>query len=323
MGQGLDPAISVQHFSTDGVEEHARHDLWHSRPSSFGRLFETRPHEAFETRSAYFALGGIQIGFSTFCSQSWTRSAAMARADGVDWLTVNVRFAGRATGDADCGDFSVGSGGTVLVDLAQPGSHFSERSDTALLMIPRALAESVLGPVRGLHGAAISPAGSAMLRTYLSQLQQSVHDIPASQSARMAGVLMDLLAVSLAMEGRPVATSAEARDGAVRRRAVTAIDTRLGSAQLSVASLVRELGVSRSTLYRLFGAEGGVNAYIRTRRLDRMHQLLGQPGASEPIAILAERWGFCDAAHFGRLFRETYGMTPGDYRALRRESRGS
>ncbi|WP_447727014.1 helix-turn-helix domain-containing protein [Sphingomonas koreensis] len=321
MGQSLDPAIQVQRFSTDGVEEQVRHDLWRSRPSSFGRLFETRPHEAFETSSAYFALGGIQIGFSTFCSQTWTRTAAMARADGIDWLTVNVRFAGGARGDADCGDFTAANGSTIIVDLAQPGSHFSERSDSALLMIPRGLAESVLGPVRGLHGAAISPAGSALLRTHLRQLQRSVHDIPTSQGARIAGVLMDLLAVSLAMEGRPIAVSGEVQDGAVRRRALGAIDARLGSAQLSAASLARELGISRSTLYRLFSAEGGVNAYIRTRRLERVHQLLGQPMTSEPIAMLAERWGFCDAAHFGRLFREAYGMTPGDYRAMRRAMR--
>lgn len=318
MGQGLDPSIKVQHFSTEGVEEHVGHDLWRSRPSSFGRLFETRPHEAFETRSDYFALGGIQVGFSTFCSQTWTRSATMARADGVDWLTVNVRFSGGARGDADCGDFNAATGSTIMVDLAQPGSHFSERSDSALLMIPRALAESVLGPVRALHGAAISAAGSALLRTHLRQLQQSVNDIPMSQGARMAGVLMDLLAVSLAMEGRPVAVSGEAQDGATRRHALEAIDARLGSAQLNAASLARELNVSRSTLYRLFSAEGGVNAYIRKRRLERVHQLLGQPCTSEPIAMLAERWGFCDAAHFGRLFREAYGMTPGDYRALRR-----
>lgn len=321
MGQSLDPAINVHLFSTDGVVEHERHDVWRSRPSSFGRLFETRPHEAFATSSAHFALGGIQIGFSTFCSQSWTRTAAMARADGVDLLTVNVRFAGGAQGDADCADFAAVGGGSVLVDLAQHGSHFSERSDSALLMIPRGLAESVLGPARALHGATISPAGSALLRTHLRQLQQSVHDIPVSQGDRMAGVLMDLLAVSLAMEGRPVAVSAEAQDGAVRRRALAAIDARLGSAQLNAASLARGLGVSRSTLYRLFSADGGVNAYIRQRRLERVHQLLGQPATSEPIATLAERWGFCDAAHFGRLFREAYGMTPGDYRAMRRALR--
>lgn len=323
MGQGSDPAINVQRFSTEGVAEHARHDLWRSRPSSFGRLFETRPHEAFETSSAYFALGKIQVGFSTFCSQSWTRTAAMARADEVDWLTVNVRFAGAARGDSDCGDFIATGGSTVMVDLAQPGSHFSERSDSALLMIPRALAESVLGPVRDLHGAVISRAGSALLRNHLLQVQQSVHDIPVSQGDRMAGVVLDLLAVSLSMEGRPVAVSVDAQDNAIRRRALAAIDARLGSAQLNAASLARALGISRSTLYRLFSAEGGVNAHIRKRRLERVHQLLGQPAVSEPITILAERWGFCDAAHFGRLFRETYGMTPGDYRAMRRMLRNS
>ncbi|MCW4463291.1 helix-turn-helix domain-containing protein [Sphingomonas sp. BT-65] len=323
MGANIYPAISVHRFSTCGIEARERHDAWRERPSSFGRLFETVPHEAFDTRSSFFSLGSIQVGFSTFCSQTWTRTTAMARADDVDWLTVNVRFAGAARGDSELADFAVPTGGTIMVDLAQPGSHFSERSDTALLMIPRALAESVFGPVRSLHGAVISPSGSALLRTHLRQLQQSVHDIPAAQGERMSGVLLDLIAVSLSMEGRPVAPTADAFDGAVRQRALAIIDARLGSAQLNPASLARSLGVSRSTLYRLFGADGGVNACIRQRRLEHVHQLLGQSTTSEPIAVLAERWGFCDAAHFGRLFRAAYGMTPGEYRAMRRALRAA
>ncbi|WP_423604875.1 helix-turn-helix domain-containing protein [Sphingomonas sp. MS122] len=316
MGEGVYPAISVHRFSTCGIEARQRHDAWRERPSSFGRMFETVPHEAFDTSSSVFALGSIQVAFSSFCSQTWTRTAAMARADDVDWLTVNVRFAGAAHGDSEIADFVVPAGGAVLMDLARPSSHLSERSDSALLMIPRALAESALGPVRSLHGAVISPSGSALLRTHLRQLQQSVHDIPVAQSERMSGILLDLIAVSLSMEGRSVAPTADALD-AVRQRALALIDARLGSAQLNPASLARSLGVSRSTLYRLFSAEGGVNAYIRQRRLEHVHQLLGQSTTNEPIAVLAERWGFCDAAHFGRLFRAAYGMTPGEYRAMR------
>lgn len=322
MGEQVHPAIGVQRFSTRGIAEQERYDAWRARPSSFGRLFETVPHERFDTNSTSFALGGVQLGFSTFSSQSWTRTAAMARADGIDWLTVNVRFAGAARGEAGRSGFSAPAGSTVLVDLAQPGSHFSEGSDSALLMIPRAMAEAALGPLRGLHGAVISPTRSALLGTHLRALERSVESIPGGQGERMAGVLLDLLAVSLAAEGRPVAVSAEAADGALRQRALAAIEARLGSATLNAASLARTLGVSRSTLYRLFGAEGGVQGHIRRRRLERVHQLLGQPGSREPIATLAERWGFCDAAHFGRLFRESYGMTPGEYRAMRQARRG-
>ncbi len=39
-------------------------------------------------------------------------------------------------------------------------------------------------------------------------------------------------------------------------------------------------------------------------------------GDRQTIAALADRWGFCDAAYLGRAFRETYGMTPGDYHAM-------
>ncbi|MEG3182224.1 helix-turn-helix domain-containing protein [Sphingomonas sp. LT1P40] len=313
--------ISVQRFSTRDIEARERYDAWHSRPSTFGSLFDTRPHEPFAAQAAGFAMGPLQIGFSSICSQSWSRTAAMARADGVDWLAVSVRFAGRADGDASDDGFSAHGSGSLFLDLAQPSAHFSEASETSLLLMPRHVAEAALGPVRALHGAVLSPAGSAMLRAQMRQLQLLAPHIPVDQGGRMAGVLLDLLAIGLAMEGRSIEVPGSAIDRTLKQRALAMIDARLGSATLTAANIARALGVSRSTLYRLFVEEGGIAACIRTRRLDRVHALLGDAGTIEPVVALAERWGFCDAAHFGRLFRERYGMTPGEYRAMRRAQR--
>jgi len=59
---------------------------------------------------------------------------------------------------------------------------------------------------------------------------------------------------------------------------------------------------------------------ISKSKLDVFDAAIGRAerieNASAPIAALAERWGFCDAAYLGRAFRETYGMTPGDYHAM-------
>ncbi len=313
--------ISVQRFSTRDIEARERYDAWHSRPSTFGSLFETRPHEPFAAQATGFAMGPLQIGYSSICSQSWSRTAAMTQADGVDWLAVSVRFAGRADGNANDDGFSAHGSGSLFIDLAQPSQHFSEASETSLLLMPRCVAEAALGPVRALHGTVISPAGSAMLRGQMRELQQLAPHIPVDQGGRMAGVLLDLLAIALAMEGRPVTVSDSAVDRTLKQRALALIEARLGSATLTPANIARALGVSRSTLYRLFVTDGGIAACIRTRRLDRVHALLGDAATLEPVATLAERWGFCDAAHFGRLFREHYGMTPGDYRAMRRAHR--
>ncbi|MGO4421042.1 helix-turn-helix domain-containing protein [Streptomyces sp. MCAF7] len=58
-------------------------------------------------------------------------------------------------------------------------------------------------------------------------------------------------------------------------------------------------------------------AWIRRRRLERCCDDLADPSLkSRPIQTIAARWGFADPAHFSRLFRATYEMTPRDYRHL-------
>jgi AraC-like DNA-binding protein len=132
---------------------------------------------------------------------------------------------------------------------------------------------------------------------------------------------MDLLAVAVAQRGggRPTPDAAHV---AILCRARAEIEARLGSAMLTVAALCRALGMSRSTLYRLFEDEGGVHAYITRRRLERVAVTLSDPGGHERIADIAERWGFCDAAYLGRLFRARFGMTPSDYRAFSQRQPG-
>ncbi len=107
---------------------------------------------------------------------------------------------------------------------------------------------------------------------------------------------------------------APARPESARVRAERVIEERLGSAMLTVANLCRWTGMSRSSLYRLFDGDGGVQAFIRTRRLACVAEELRTGGAGR-VADIAERWGFCDAAYLARVFREVHGVTPSAYRA--------
>ena len=134
----------------------------------------------------------------------------------------------------------------------------------------------------------------------------------------LAQSILDLLAMSVAASFASVPVDTQQHERALRIQLRAEIENTLGSPSLSVARLSRTLGVSRSTLYRLLQDEGGVQAYVRTRRLARIAEALRRPDDRAPLSVLAERWGFCDAAYLGRAFREAYGMTPGDYRAAHR-----
>ena len=76
-------------------------------------------------------------------------------------------------------------------------------------------------------------------------------------------------------------------------------------------------GLSRFELARQFRLRLGTSPYRYSllRRLDFARQRLGD---GTPLAELALEAGFTDQAHFTRMFRSAFGLTPGRYLALRR-----
>ncbi len=54
-----------------------------------------------------------------------------------------------------------------------------------------------------------------------------------------------------------------------------------------------------------------VSTWIRTRRLEQCRRDLLDPMlADRPVAAIAARWGFVDAAHFSRAFKTAFGVSP-------------
>jgi transcriptional regulator GlxA family with amidase domain len=74
--------------------------------------------------------------------------------------------------------------------------------------------------------------------------------------------------------------------------------------------------MSPRTLDRLFsGDQWSVSGYIRHERLQAVRRDLENPALrNRSVAALAARWCFFDAAHFSRLFRDTYGYPPSQAR---------
>ena len=304
-------------FSSEGLSGVTGYQHWRDADiASLSARYDTTPHTPFAVTMDWIDLGPLGLGRATITAQDWVRGSRNIARDACDDLVVNVRHAGGARGDMAGRDLVATSGSVVLVDMAQVQSHYSDASVCTGFVLPRALAETILPPVRSLHGHVIAPDQAALLVSHLDTIRRTAHHLPATSGPALAQTVVDLLGIALAASMGERPRDRDGHERGLRHELRETIERQLGSPSLNTARLSRMLGVSRSTLYRLLQEEGGVQAYIRSRRLARIADSLRCPGDRQTIAALAERWGFCDAAYLGRAFREAYGITPGDYRAL-------
>jgi AraC family transcriptional regulator, positive regulator of tynA and feaB len=102
---------------------------------------------------------------------------------------------------------------------------------------------------------------------------------------------------------------------AFRQAVETYIADHLMEPSLGPDLLAMRFRVSRRTLYGLFEeAPLSVSGLIRELRLQRSARDLRSPDAPGVLAV-ALRWGFNDASHFSRLFKQRFGISPRGFAA--------
>ncbi|MFI5798747.1 helix-turn-helix domain-containing protein [Streptomyces sp. NPDC051677] len=99
----------------------------------------------------------------------------------------------------------------------------------------------------------------------------------------------------------------------LRRQLEVWIVDHLAGGAVRVADLAAAHSVSSRTVHRAFASTGDtVGSIVRGHRLAAARDDLVNTNLSN--AAIANRWGFCDASHFGREFRREFSLSPGDYR---------
>jgi AraC-like DNA-binding protein len=191
-----------------------------------------------------------------------------------------------------------------------------EPSDHLIVMLPRAQLAWAGQPLEPLLARAIG-GHSGIARLALEAMHSTYQELSCmgESAARGAGELIaHLVRLSLQeLAGRP---AARAGREALRDRARRYIALHLHDPSLEASGIAQALGCSRRTLYSAFAPEDcSISRYIQQQRLQACSRALsdeGQRGRS--ITELALACGFASSAHFSRLFRAQWGLSPGDYR---------
>ena len=212
-------------------------------------------------------------------------------------------------------------GDVVLWDGHQPTDvEIVETFHKRTLLFPRERVLAVcprLAELRALPPLDRSGPARLLVR-YMNALALEPPSLEPAAAAAAANAALELLrgAVEPCVPSTRVAAR-EATRAEIRRY----VRTHLQDPELGPSTIARAYAMSVRALHALFeDVDESVAGLVRRERLARCLEDLQRPNGGS-VTDIAFRWGFCDAAHFSRVFKRTFGTTPSDVRhgALQQE----
>jgi AraC-like DNA-binding protein len=247
-------------------------------------------------------------------AQTVSRTAAGCRSTPACMIKVLVQRVGEAGVQQRDRRALLPPGGMTVYDTSEPYA-VVERADFCadVLMVPRERLPLTRDTVAALQERPIDTARGpgALFLSYLDDFRERLHECSPLAAARCTSILLDLLGLALAEAPTVALPSA-----ALRVSVLDWITRHLADENLGPAVIASANGISVRYLHRLFEASGvSVSGYIRSQRLRRIRQDLGNPMYQRhTIAAVGARWGIPDQAHLSRLFRAEFALTPSDAR---------
>jgi AraC-like DNA-binding protein len=314
--------MSVVFRATD-VPASAREDYWQQVISQSIVPMHVRLDEGPTARDEILIgrLGAVEVIVSRSGPGEARRTRRHIRASDPDLYQLLVQLGGSGTAALAGHQVELAPGDLSLTDLLRPFHCVHPARKVLMLRFPRTLLPLPEREVARVMGTRI-PGDRGTGALVFALARRLPHHLDEPGGVRVGTALLDLVTAALA------ARLDRCAPGETRRRALLMhvhafIESRLGDPGLTPASIADAHHISLRYLQKLFQDEQTtVTEHIRLRRLDRCRRDLLDPALSEtPAGAIALRWGFVNAAHFTRAFRDTYGTPPGQYRVTHAQAR--
>jgi AraC-like DNA-binding protein len=301
-----------------------RAEMWVSAISEFFVPLECAPHDraGFYGRLRAGSLGPVQLCGLEVGAHTIKRTPKLAANTRGDQYKLSLILGGEALIVQDRRDAVLRPGDFAIYDCSRPYTLVAKDPFRMLVCVlprdiiglsPERIAEITATRIPGDGGIAWAMA------PFLKRLADLAirEEVLADEQRVVEGVveLVESLCTSL-LDTRAGPQIGSKTEVVLRIRAY--IDTHLGDPDLTPTEIAAAHFVSKRYLHKLFEVEGvSVSRWIRERRLERCrHDLADRARRDDTVTSIGMRWGFTDAAHFSRLFRDTYDCTPTEYRRL-------
>lgn len=311
-------------YETHNLPPRAKLAYWNDVFSDFLMPLETRAPspDHFDAEVSLIGLGKCRMGNIVSPPSHVERSARHVARSRQPRYFLHVPIQGRVMVRQDGRECLVEVGDMVVVDSTAPYTldHCDPCEMLVLSMEAGELKKRIPAPAEMLG---VKLAGDRGLTATASVTMRSLWDqakaglVPDEAAECICGNLLDLFATSCVTAGLGVGLIADSAVTVGRRMHIRRyIEVNLRDPELSARSIAAAFGISARYLHIIFSGEGEtVSNYVLRRRLEETaKQLIDPAWRRRTITELAFGWGFNNATHFARVFKEKVGCSPREYR---------
>ncbi|MFG6432995.1 helix-turn-helix domain-containing protein [Roseateles sp. LYH14W] len=248
------------------------------------------------------------------------RTPSMICNDTRDSTLVQIQRVGRAVVRQDGREARLVPGDFVMYDTTRPYELRFE-DETHELIVVRLPSSELQPHVTNLHDLTATTvpgtcAAGNLLLTMIDTLQRDIDRLHPSSAIGVSEGITSIIAAGLrGLPGANTQRSSQLCAYHVARVKAYAMDN-LRNPELSISKIACAMRVSPDHLSRLFRGEPvPLSRWIWQQRLDACRRdLCDARMANRSVSEIAFAWGFNDATHFSRSFREQFGLSPREWR---------
>ncbi len=244
---------------------------------------------------------------------SHARAPRRVARDGFDHVTLHLVLSGSMMLEVPGAIRRVEAGSLALFDLTRPQRTWTEGARIVTAAIARDRFDAAALDGLDLHGLVLGPREAGLVIDFARSLAAHAVALTPEIAAAATESLCLMLGATLAtLRDRHAPLAPPVAGSRARARALAYIERHLADRDLTTAAIAAGAGVSRSVLYRLFEPVGGVARFVQQQRIARLRRALSRADEERSIDELASAAGFTSPSHAGRLFRDAFGIPPGN-----------
>lgn len=312
-----------QKVCTDAVDADSRFAYWLDLIcAAYVRVdCDSAPEEGFFGEMEFNQLGCLELTQVATNAQHVLRTRAQISRETEDFCLVHVQRQGRGFVKQAGREAVLDPGDFVVYDCVRPYElcFAGDFHEVSVIRLPRSQLEKHVSNVSDLTATAVPgrESGGQLLLTMIDTVRREVDRLhPASLMGVTEGIT-SIIAAGLRSLPTANATQPSQLHHYHLARIKQYMAQHLRDPELSVGRIAAALGVSTGHVHRLFRGEPVPLArLIWQMRVEACRRDLADRRLSaRSISELAYSWGFSDAAHFSRMFRDEYGQSPREWRA--------